>query len=158
MPQKKRLSDNLDDVSDFNIEDELMSKGSVPALTHEGGDHLADLPSIPQPSKDDLATPEAAQDWAQREIVRATPRAVQETVYQMRYGSKKERFEAAQKILDRGGFKGDAQKITNIAPVIVLTSEALANIPWAKKAIVDGSITKPKVIEDATITIQRGDE
>lgn len=143
----------------------------VPAapLSHEGLDHCA-KPAIPQPTTDDLATPEAAEQWAEREFIRATPRAVQEVIHQLRYGDVKQRQAAAFKILDRGNFK-EGNKVTNIAPVIVLTADALATIPWAKKAVVDGTVISKQLpandtgvqvrnsqVSDGAIEITKGDE
>jgi hypothetical protein len=146
MPPTKKSKGSTVDVSDFNIEGALMSEASaIQPIEHEGIDHLADLAHIPQPTKDDLATPEAAQDWTQRELWKATPRAVQETIAQLRYGTKRERMEAANKILDRAGHKGESTKVTNIAPVIVLTSDALSNIPWARKAVVEGKVVQKEL-------------
>ncbi len=141
MTVKKDSKDSLESASAFNLEDVLLSKELAPQLSHEGNDHLAGRKGIPVPTHEDLATPEAAQSWAEREVIRATPRAVQEMINQLRYGNMKERAWASAQILDRGGLKTD-NKVTNIAPVIVLTSEALQNIPWAKKAVVEGSVVK----------------
>lgn len=156
----KRSKDNSIDESDFSIEEMLTSEAreQTGTISADGAiDHIGLYPNIPQTTRDDVASPEAAQDWAQRELVRATPRAVQEVIHQLRYGSKKERAEAAKQILDRGGFKGDNNKVTNIAPVIVLTSDALSNIPWAKKAVVDGTVVVPQVASGTVVSDKKND-
>lgn len=125
----------LTDVSDSELESMLLSKANEKTseqLHHEGMDHLVQYSDLPVPSKEDTATPEAAQDWAEREIIRATPRAAQEMINQLRRGSAKERMEASKQILDRAGLQGSA-RITNNSTVVVLTADTLANIPWAKK-------------------------
>lgn len=131
-----------------------MSEEHAPALAPEVGiDHIAAHKDIPQPSKDDTATPEAARDWAERALIAETPRAAQEAIYQLRYGGSKERIEMLKQILDRSGIQS-ANKVTNIAPVIVLTADAISNIPWARKAVVEGKVVSPnKQISPGTVEV-----
>lgn len=110
---------------------------------------------VPIPRLADLETPEAATDWATNEILKATPRAVQEVIHQMRKGEPKARLMAALQILDRAGVKEKQNNIT-VAPVIVLTKDTAQNLPWVKQTgnlasikpkdsqIVDGEIVKSK--------------
>lgn len=94
----------------------------------------------PVPLPTDLETPQAAELWAQTELVKAKPRAVQEIIHQLRSGTKEERFKAAKEVLDRT----PAQQ-RNSAPVIIINNNVVKQIPWAKKAkVVDSSVVQPK--------------
>lgn len=129
-------------MTDSELESMLLSKvsaktsepGSLP-IEHEGADHLALYKDIPVPSKEDLATPEAAQQWAQQELVKANPRAAQEFINQLRRGNSKERMEAAKEIFNRTGLHPGQTKVTNNATVVVLTADAVKNLPWAAKFV-----------------------
>lgn len=123
----------LTDVNDEELKQMLLSKANAPALSHEGMDHLAAYNDIPQPTKEDLASAEAAQQWAQNELVKANPRAAQEFINQLRRGNSKERMEAAKEIFNRTGLHSGQTKVTNNATVVVLTADAVKNLPWAAK-------------------------
>lgn len=104
-------------------------------------DHIQSKADIPRPTSDDVKTPEAAREWAERTLIAETPRAAQEAIYQLRYGGTKERIEMMKQILDRSGIQG-TQKIAHIAPVIVLTTEATNNLPWATRKTLSNSDSK----------------
>lgn len=138
-----RSNEQLKDISDVELERLLTSTAdAAPQIASDGHDHLLPFNDIPQPAKTDLDTPEAAQSWAERELIKATPRATQEMINQLRRGNAKERMEAAKQVLDRAGLVG-AQKVQRQAPVVVINANVLGNLPWVKK---QGSI-EAKVVE-----------
>lgn len=140
----------LKDVSDNELEQMLTLQGIELPVSRDVGDHIASKKDIPKPNLEDIKTPEAARDWAERALIAETPRAAQEAIYQLRYGSSKERADMLKQILDRSGIQS-ANKVTNIAPVIVLTADAISNIPWAKKAVVDGTVSNQKQMQSGTV-------
>lgn len=102
---------------------------------------------VPVPRPGDIDTPEKAQYWAEQEIIKATPRAVQEVIHQMRSGGdKKARLTAALQILDRAGVQAKANS-TVVAPVFVLTADTVKNLPWLQAA--KEKATKDKAIDQA---------
>lgn len=114
-------------------------------LTVQGQDFTA-ADMVPIPKREDLETPESAADWAQKELVRATPRAVQELVHQLRKGDSKARAAAALQILERAGVQAKQERVSQ-APVIVLTPKVIQMLPWLKSEtakVVDGEVVVKK--------------
>lgn len=104
------------------------------------------LDGVPVPKPSDLETPEAAQFWAEQEIIKATPRAVQEVINQLKTGStKKERMVAAIQILDRAGVQ-QKERAAMVSPVFVLTPESVQHLPWVKAIKEQGGIQDGKVV------------
>lgn len=148
-PRKPRLSDlDKEDrvTAEQALDSAIMLNNIVPGeLTKQDG--------VPVPSEEDLATPGAAQSWSEQELLKATPRAIQEVIHQMRTaGDKKLRFEAAKYILEKGGVQSKANQSNS--PIIILTPKVVQNLPWLREAkregkIVDGQLVTG-VLEDVT--------
>lgn len=141
IPPRPTLRD-LNDDERVSLEDALGTSVGLPAK--QGSDFtVAD--GVPIPKAHDLETPESAADWAQREIVRATPRAAQELIHQLRKGDSKSRYNAAMEILNRAGVQAKQGGGTS-APVIILTPKVIQQLPWLKREklppTVEGSVTK----------------
>ncbi len=158
-PKKVRLSDidkedrvlARDAVGDSGPNDPRPTPGMdglVPYTGKKGGTSaLAPYPDVPVPTLKDTETAEAATDWAEQEILKATPRAVQEVLHQMKSSPEaKQRLTAALQILDRAGVKEKEKGPTVMAPVFVLTADAIASIPWAKKANAQGKIVDGQLV------------
>src|SRR5258708_4753879 len=124
-----KSQEQLKDISDVELEQLLTSKANgLPQIPNDGGDLLSAFSDLPQPASSDLATSETAQRWAENEIVKATPRAVQEMINQLRRGSSKERMEASKQILDRAGLVG-AERGHRQSPVVVIQQTVVQSLP-----------------------------
>lgn len=103
---------------------------------------------VPIPHKSDLETPESASEWAEKEIIKAQPRAVQEVIHQLkRGGTAKERMAAAVKLLESAAeLKEQKAKGTHQPPVIILTPQVVQNLPWAKQQakLIEGELVNDK--------------
>lgn len=149
-PRKPRLSD-LDKEDRIPLAEALdsaiMLNDIIPGeLTKRDG--------VPVPSKEDLATPGAAQTWAEQELLKATPRAVQEVIHQMRTsGDKKMRLDAAKYILERGGIQ--AKNNQSNSPVIILTPQVIQNLPWLRQADREGKIVDGQLVEGTIPNVKK---
>ncbi len=119
------------------------------------GDFLS-TDGVPTPTLEEIDTPDKATMWAEEQIRKATPRAIQEVIHQLRNGNMKERAVMAMQILDRAGVKAK-EGPTMIAPVIVLTSDAVKDLPWAKKAAQLAKSKEDVVEGELVIDLKKGD-
>lgn len=84
------------------------------------------------PTKDDASI----KQWADRKAVEMLPQAMAEINFQLKYGSDKQRQEAADRILDMHGLrKREAQAGNHATIVLNLGGEALAaKLPWLSRS------------------------
>ena len=136
---KPRISD-LDKVDRASVDEALDFTGGV-----RSGDYTAN-DGVPVPKMEQIETPELSAQWAEMELLKATPRAVQEVIFQLKRGTMKERAFAALQVLDRAGVQA-RQAPQATAPIIVLTKEATLNIPWVKQAKELGQIVDWQFVE-----------
>lgn len=142
-PPKKPSIRDLDKEDRVSLEQAL---GSAIMLNNIIPGELTKQDGVPVPSSEDLATAGAAQSWAEQELLKATPRAVQEVIHQMRTsGDKKLRLDAAKYILERGGVQ--AKNNQSNSPVIILTPQVIQNLPWLRNAEKEGKIVDGQLVE-----------
>jgi hypothetical protein len=148
-PKKPTMRDiaKEDRVSPAEALGELLvtAKESMLSAARDIPGELTELDGVPVPARKDIETADAATAWAQEQILKATPRAVQEVIYQLkRGGTAKERAAMALQILDRAGVKEkDGPK--TIAPVFILSPEAVKDLPWVKKAQELGKVVQNQI-------------
>jgi hypothetical protein len=112
------------------------------------------IDGVPVPKREEVDTPEGAVWWSEQEILKATPRAVQEVIHQLKKGNSKERMVAALQLLERAGVQKKEQN-HSVSPIFVLTPEAVKTLPWVKQVkqltqqgnMVDAAFTE--VVADA---------
>lgn len=104
---------------------------------------------VPVPLPEEVDTAEKAQQWAEAQIIKATPRAVQEMIYQLRRGDVKNRGLMAMQILDRAAEQ--SKRGTHQGPVIILTPAVVAEVPWLKKAEAKGQIVEGELVKGAIV-------
>lgn len=146
-PPKKPTLKDIDSDEKVSLSDAANGTSSaiVPVLS---GLDFVKSDGVPIPTAKDLETPEASIAWADNELAKATPRAVQELVHQLRVGDKKERREVAMKLVDRAERKAAAPQ--GMAPVYVMAQNVTMNLPWVKKTETKDS-AEPKVIEGTIV-------
>ena len=145
---------DIDKEDRVTMRDAIVDSGPHALDLRPGADFTA-ADGVPIPKKDDLASPGLSQHWAEQELVKATPRAVQELIAQLRKGDKKERFAAAVQILDRTGVQVKENR-GNQAPVIVLTQKVIQNIPWARKLAKEaGKLASDTTVEGKVVNDQK---
>jgi hypothetical protein len=109
---------------------------------------LSAIDGVPIPPST-ITTPDESTAWAEQEILKATPRAVQEVIHAMkRNPDQKIRLQAALQVLDRAGVQKREDRQQN-APVIILTPQVVQNLPWAKEAKSKGLIKDGAVVDGA---------
>lgn len=148
IPKRKQVQDINDEPKNSVLGESVVNSEPEPLdlTSPKAGQDFGPGDLVPIPKREDLETPAAAQQWAENELAKATPRAAQELIAQLRKGDKKERLAAAKEILDRAGVQAKERNTIN-APVIVLTAKVVQNLPWAKKQlskVIEGELVNAK--------------
>lgn len=78
---------------------------------------------------------DSAQEWAEGAIKKLVPEAVASLAYDLRFGTDKQRSEAADKVLRSVGMdKREATQQGSQALIVLnLGSEAVSNVPWLQR-------------------------